>query len=145
MTEKVKIPSWYWVITIILLLWNITGLASFIMSAMATKADLMDSGYTEAQSDLMLSLPFWTKYMYLIATSTGLIAAIGLVAKKRFALPFFIISLIFAAIHHLYIYATTEALSVMPSMDKGMSILVISICILQILFSRSAKDKGWLN
>ena len=146
MTEKMKVPAWFWVVAVLLLFWNIMGILSFLGSVNATEESLIASGmYNAEQAALMMSFPSWTKYIYIAATATGLIGALGLILRKKFALPFFIISFILAAFHHIYIYASTDALNVMGNLDKIMSAVVIGLCLLQIWFSRFSIRKTWLS
>jgi len=146
MSEKMKIPGWFWAVTILLLLWNIMGILSFIGSINSTYESLIESGmYNSEQAELMMSFPSWTKFIYIAATATGLIGAISLILKRSLALPFFIISLVLAAFHHIYIYASTDALSIMGGLDKTMSVVVIGLCLLQVWFSRFSINKRWLQ
>ena len=146
MSEKINVPAWFWILAILFLLWNILGVLSFIGDLNSTKESLEAmEAYSDREIELMLSLPSWTKVFYGLATFSGLIGAIGLIMKKRFAVPLFVTSLCAAVFHHAYIYTTTEAMSVMQMPSKIMSLVVISTCVLQLWFSRKARSRAWLS
>jgi hypothetical protein len=76
MTSQInKIPTWFWIIAIISLLWNLMGVNSFIEMTFPTEESL--SKYDEAmQNHILTQYDTWTYIAFAIAVSGGILQAI---------------------------------------------------------------------
>lgn len=143
MMTTVKPPVWFWVVSVIALLWNLVGLLNYLNQAFNKVAllDAMDQGQREAFE----SIPAWATAAFAIAVFSGTLGCIGLLVRKKWARPLFIISLVAAMaqfIHWLFISNAVEAFG--PT-TYAMPILVVLIGIYLIFFSKKGIDKGWLT
>lgn len=142
-SQNTKIPAWYWILAILFLLWNLMGVGSFFMHVFVSQETL--DALPPAERELWLSYPFWTKIVFAMATFGGLLGAIGLVVKKKWARTAFIISLagiLPQMIHSLYF---TNSREVHGPGTEVMPMLIILIGIFLIWFSTFAIKKGWLK
>ncbi|BDW91517.1 MULTISPECIES: hypothetical protein [Flagellimonas] len=143
MTTTVKPPTWFWVVSIIALLWNLMGVFNYLNQAFNQQAIL--ETLDQAQREAFEGIPAWATAAFALAVFSGTLACIGLLLRKKWARPLFILSLLAAVvqfIHWLFISNAVEAFG--PS-TYAMPVIVIIIGIYLILFSKKGIEKGWLT
>ncbi len=143
MTNTVKPPTWFWVVSIIALLWNLMGVFNYLNQAFNQVAIL--ESLDQAQREAFESVPAWATAAFAIAVFSGTIGSIGLLLRKKWARPLFIVSLIAAVVqfaHWLFISNAVEAFG--PS-TYAMPVIVVVIGIYLISFSKKGIQKGWLK
>lgn len=139
-----KPTTLFWVIAILALLWNLMGITAFLMDTFAQ--EMMLEGYTQAQIDVAMAAPFWTKIAYGVATITGLLGAFMLLARKAWAVPLFLISLIASVFHSGYIIFGMDGMDTFGAFE-GL-ILPLIIIVLDVFFWQYAKRsraKNWIH
>ncbi|WP_036383153.1 hypothetical protein [Muricauda sp. MAR_2010_75] len=143
MNTSAKPPVWFWVVSVIALLWNLMGVFNYLNQAFNQVAIL--ESMDQAQREAFEGIPAWATAAFALAVFTGLIGSIGLLLCKKWAKPLFIVSLITAVaqfIHWLFISGAVEAFG--PS-TYTMPIIVVIIGIYLIFFSKQGIQKGWLK
>lgn len=143
MATLVKPPIWFWAVSVIALLWNLSGVYSYLDHAF-NQVEMLEN-MTQAQREAFESIPAWATACFAIAVFSGAIASIALLLRKKWAKSLFVISLIAAVaqfIHWLFISNAVEAFG--PS-TYTMPIIVVIIGSLLILFSKKAIQKSWLS
>lgn len=143
MNTSVKPPVWFWVVSVIALLWNLLGVMNYLNQAFNQVAlvEAMD----QAQREVFEGIPAWATAAFAIAVFSGTLASIGLLVRKKWARPLFIVSLVAVVIqfaHWLFISNAVEAFG--PS-TYGMPIVVVLIGIYLIFFAKKGIEKGWLK
>ena len=139
-----KIPVWFWIIAVIALLWNLMGAFAFVTDLMATPAVLAET-YTTEQIKFLDTYPSWTKIFYGLGTFGGLLASIGLLMRKRWALGFFSISLIAVLIQQGHSIFMTNAREVFgDGVALYFPIGIIAVAILLILFTKNSISRGYV-
>jgi len=93
-----KPTIWFWVLGVVILLWNLFGCSNYLMAAMATGDSLAAQGYTAEQVEFLLDMPALYLSIFALAVWSGLIAAILFLLRWRWAVPVFLFSLVFVAI-----------------------------------------------
>ena len=143
MMTSVKPPTWFWVVSVIALLWNLVGVFNYLNQAFNQVA-LLET-LDQAQREAFEGIPAWATAAFAIAVFSGTIASIGLLVRKKWAKPLFIISLIAAVaqfIHWLFISNAVEAFG---SSTYAMPVIIIVIGLYLISFSKKGIQKGWLK
>jgi hypothetical protein len=143
MNTSVKPPVWFWVVSFIALLWNLFGVMNYLNQAFNQVALL--EAMNQAQREAFEGIPAWATAAFAIAVFSGTLASIGLLVRKKWARPLFIVSLVAAVaqfIHWLFISNAVEAFG--PS-TYGMPIVVVLIGIYLIFFAKKGIEKGWLK
>ena len=139
-----SIPRTFWVIGIVALLWNLMGLASFFAQVMMS-ADVLAS-LPEEQQEMYIHTPIWLKAVHGIATVGGCLACVGLLLKKKWSMPLFMISLIAIVLQMGYSIFFTDASEILVAAQAYViPILVIGIGVFLWYYSKSANAKGWLS
>lgn len=139
----IKPTTSFWVIGIIALLWNLSGLMSFFMDVFMSAETL--AALTDEQRVLYESTPSWLKIFYGIAVIGGTLGCIALLIRKSFAIELFIISLVAVLIQMCYSLFLTNAVEVYGIISAIMPIVVIGIGVFLLWYARSAKTKGWIG
>lgn len=137
-----KIPVWFWIVAVLALLWNLMGAFAFITDLMATPAVLAET-YSAEEIAFLDTYPSWTKIFYGLATIGGLIACIGLLMRKRWALGMFCLSLVGVVVqqaHSIFMTNAREVFGDETALYFPIGILVIAIIL--IFFTKRCIDKG---
>jgi len=106
-----KIPIWFWIISVIALLWNLMGLIAFGTDLMMTPETIAET-YPPEQVEFLKTYPSWTKIFYGLATVCGFLGCIGLLFRKRWALGMFTFSLLGIIIQQAHSIFMTNAVEV---------------------------------
>ena len=88
---RTKAPILFWIITTLLLLWNLMGVLSFFMHTFISDEAL--AMLAENERELYASYPAWTSVVFAIAVFCGLFGSLGLLIRKKWSKIVFIISL----------------------------------------------------
>ena len=143
-TTVSTVPTWFTVVAVLALLWNLAGTGAFL--GQVTMSEEALAALPEAQAELMRATPSWINIVFGGAVLLGTLGCIGLLMKKKWALPLFVISLICVFIQNGYLNATTNVREVFGA---GMAVVMPSIVAIigvgLIVLSKKAIGRGWLN
>ena len=142
-TTQKKPPTWFWIISVIALLWNIMGVIAYLADAYMSVETLAE--LSQEQRMLYESRPAWVTGVFAIAVWGGLIGSIGLLVRKKWAYIMFIISLIAVLAQNVYQFFLSNTFDVLGSAAMAFPILIIIISILLILFSNWAKKNEFIG
>jgi hypothetical protein len=142
-STSIKPPTWFWVVSVIVLLWNLMGVSSYLMQAYTSIEQL--EAMSQAERALYENQPAWVTACFAIAVFSGTIAAIGLLLRKKWARPVFIISLLTATAQFIHWLFVTNSVEVYGSEAYIMPALVIIFGIYEIYFAKKGIKKGWLR
>lgn len=139
-----KIPTWYWIVATILLLWNLMGIASFYFHVFITDEAL--ALLPENEQALFGEYPMWTSIVFAIAVFGGALGTLGLLMKRKWAKPLLVLSLIAIVIQMSHSLFLTESMVVYGVAEAvTMPILVVLIAIYEILLANKAIRNGWIS
>ena len=141
--KTMKIPTWFWVISVTFLLWNLMGVMSFYMHTFITEEALM--ALPETERDLYGQYPLWVDILFGIAVFAGTLGSIALLMKKKWAKPLFILSFVTIIIQMFHNLFMTTAMEVYGPASVVMPILVVLIAGFLIWFSMHGIKKNWLQ
>jgi hypothetical protein len=142
--KNTKIPTWFWVVSIFFLLWNIMGVFSFFAHTLISDAAIAELPANERA--LYGEYPMWTTIVFAIAVFGGIIGAIGLVLKKKWSKTAFIVSLLAIIVqmtHNVFFTTSIEVYGTIQAVT--MPVLVVVIGIFLVWFSIYGIKKHWLN
>jgi len=140
--EQQKIPKWFWVVTVILLIWNLMGVANFFMHVTITEEALQ--AMTENERAMIENSPTWLLFAFGIAVFTGVGGCIALLMKKKVASLMFIVSLVASVLQMGY----SSSLAI--NMEDGTPMLIIAfmvivICVFLVWLAKHSTKKGWIT
>ena len=141
--QQKAVPTWYWVIAVLFLLWAVFGILSFF--AHATLSDEALGLMTEEQQALHARYPLWTYIVFGTAVFTGLAGSIALLLKKKAARLFFLISVIAVIIQMTHSLFIAGAMEVYGNEAAIFPTVIILVGFFELWFSGFAIRKGWIK
>ena len=132
-----KPPIWFWIVSVIALIWNAMGVKAYLEQAYNTES--YRAMYSEEQLDIAANMPAWVTAAFAIAVFTGALGAIGLLLRKSWAVKLWLLSLIAVIVQMGYTLINGYESSMV------MTIMILIFALLFLWFSRISKTKGWLT
>ena len=142
-SNLIKPPTWFWIVAVIALLWNIMGVVAYLGEAFMG-AEMMAS-LPQEQQDLYTSRPAWVTAAFAFAVFGGFLGSLFLLLKKSWATPLFIISLLGVIGQQIHNFFLSNMVEVMGSAAIIFPIIVLIIAIALIFFSRKATSNHWIG
>ncbi len=140
---KTSVPIWFWIISILALLWYLMDMSAFYMRVFMI--DEVIKSMPEKQQHLYQNMPQWVNIVFAAEVFGGVLGSLGLLLRKKWALPFFYISILGVLSQTFYIYFLSNAISSMGIAAIVMPLVAIGIGIVMILHTRSSIAKAWLR
>ncbi len=141
--EKIKPPIWFWIVSIVALLWNLMGVLAYLGEAyMSEEAFALLS---EGERTLYEARPAWVTGAFAIAVFAGALGCIGLLLRKKWAAMVLVISLLGVIGQQTYLFFMSDTFDVMGNSAMFMPITIIIVAILLIVLARSANKKMWMS
>jgi hypothetical protein len=140
--SKTKPPVWFWIISVIALLWNAMGVNAYIQQAY--KTDSFKAMYTEEQLDMIANTPAWATAAFAVAVFGGILGSLGLLLRKKWAKSLFILSLLGIIVQMTYNLFISKAMEVYGPGAVIMPILVLFVGVFLLWYSKKAIAKKWL-
>ena len=142
-TSSTKIPIWFWIVTIFMLLWNIMGVMTFFQYMFISDETL--AAMPDNERALYGEYPMWTNIVFAMAVFGGTMGSIGLLLKKKWARTMFIISLIGIIPQMIHNVFMTGSMEVYGPGSLIMPILVVVLGIFLLWFANYSIKKNWLS
>ena len=142
-SDKTSPPVWFWVISIIALLWYLMDMSAFFMRVFMTGDAIM--AMPENQQHLFQNFPLWVNIVFACEVFGGTLGCIGLLLRKKWALPLFVVSILGVLSQTSHIFFLTDAVSTMGAPAVVMPLVAILIGTGMIVLAKSAISKGWLR
>lgn len=138
-----QLPKWYFPVTIAALLWNLVGVGAFMSDILLTAEDV--AKMSADQQALYASRPTWAVAATGVAVLGGALGSLGLILRRRWALPLLSASLIGLVVQDVAMFVLSDVLKVYGSVVLGLQGLVLAIAVALLWFARVANAKGWLR
>ncbi len=135
-----KPPVAFWVISGVFLTWNLIGLMFYYMQVTMTP-EFMAENFSDVQVAFMMSTPAWATAGYATAVNAGVIAALLLLMRKRWAKAFFIASFAGVLVQDFDAFVLSGAIEVWGTSALYLPTVVIVICVAEIWYSHSVADR----
>ncbi len=138
-----KPPAWFWVVSVLALLWNLLGVMNYLGNAFMKEA--IKAEMTPEQVALMESTPAWVTAAFAIAVWFGAAGCVGLLLRKKWAKSTLGMSLIGVLVQTGYGFFMTNAAEVYGQTQAFIvPLMVIAIAVLLIFLARMAERKLWI-
>ena len=134
------IPAWYWAIAVAALLFEGLGTFLFVSNLTLDPATLpLD------QRSIFEATPQWMNLAWAVATGAGLIGAIGLLVRRRFAEPALLVSLLAVVVQVSGIFLVKQLRELTPEDHLIVPVTVLLIAYAFWQSAKLAKRRGWLR
>jgi hypothetical protein len=132
----------YIIISVFFLVWNLFGVFAFIVEM--TASEMITDPMNDTQLEMYLQRPSWYLIFYGIAVFAGFIAAIMLLARRRQAAFFALLSLLGVIVTTGYNFYSGAA-DLVEGADQIFLIGVPLISVFMLVYARHADKKGMLK
>ena len=140
---RTSLPVWFWVISIVALLWYLMDMSAFFMRVLMT--DDAIKAMPVNQQHFFQNIPLWVNIVFACEVFGGTLGCIALLLRKKWALLLFVVSILGVLSQTSYIWFLTSHVSALGAPAVVMPLLAILIGIGMIILARSAISKGWLR
>ena len=137
------IPRSFWIISSVALVWNLIGVARYVMQLRLTE-DML-TALPEAERALYMNIPTWATSAFAVAVVGGAIGCVLLLLRSVWAVPAFLISLLGVLVQMYHAFVIANAIDVLGPASALVPTLIVGIGVGLIWYARSAKEKGWLT
>mgnify|MGYP003146296186 FL=1 len=144
MNATTKPNTAFWIIAVIALLWNLSGVYLWLYEYFLITEEIRATLPPE-QVEIMASAPSWSMYVYGLAVFCGLLASVLLLMRKKMTVGVFLLSLIAVLILQLYWMFGMDIVDKMGPQSLIMPLIVIALAIFEYFYSKGAARNGWLT
>lgn len=134
-------PLWFGLVAILALLWELFGVATYLMHVGILPAQEM----SEIERNLAEGMPIWATAAYATAVFTGALGALGLLLGKRWAHPLLLLSLVALAIQFAWWLILSGAMTAIGSSAAVMPAVVTLVGALLVWLAGVGVGRGWLR
>ena len=131
-----KPPVWFWIISVLALIWNGMGVKQYLQQAYNTEA--FKSMVSAEELEMISQLPTWYTAVFAIAVFAGALGCILLLLRKKLAYFVLLLSLISVLFQMGYITFSMDMANIMTP-------FIVIAAVLLVLFSKHSKKKNWIN
>jgi hypothetical protein len=135
-------PKWFLPVAIAALVWNLLGCAAYLSDVMLTPEDV--AKMTANQQALYAARPAWSVAATAIAVWGGAAGCLGLIVRKRWAMPLLIASLAGVIVQDVSLFGLSRTAAQIPPVALVLQGLVLVIAIGLVLLARKAAARGWI-
>jgi hypothetical protein len=136
-------PKWVLIVGVVLILWNLGGASMFVLDMMKTPEDI--AALPRDQQLLWSQMPGWAWAAYGVGTIGGLLAAIGIVIRKKWAVHLAWVSLIAVIVNFLPVFFLSKGVDVWQPQYFVLPLVIFVIALFQLWLARKANSEGWTS
>ena len=143
MTQGNKPPVWFWVVSGIMLVWNLLGIGSFFQNVMMSEDEI--AAMSAAEQELYNSYPTWANIAFFVAVFGSSLGCLGLLLRKAWAKMVLVIGFLGIAIQMTYNVGIANTIEVYGPGSVSMPIMIIIFGLFLIWFANYGIKKNWLT
>lgn len=136
-----SMPKWVLITGVALILWNLGGASMFVLDMMKSPADI--AALPQDQQALWAQMPSWAWAAYGVGTIGGLLAAIGIVIRKKWAAHLALLSVIAVIVNFIPAFFLSEGVDVWQPKFYVFPLVIFAIALFQLWLARKANKQGW--
>ncbi len=143
MTTAKKPTTWFWILGVLLLIWNAMGAAAYLAQKLMPPQQM--AMMPEDQRVFLEMTPSWVTAAFALAVWGGLTASVLMLLRKAFAYLMFIGSLFGVLAQMFYNFVIAGAYKIYGTQGLVMPIIVLLIATYSIYFTAKSKAQGVLT
>jgi hypothetical protein len=144
-TPRASAPWWHWVVSVVALLWNGYGGYDYWMSKTQGDAYYRSQGATDAQIAFMHGYPMWMQVVYAIGIWGGVLGAVLLLIRSRYAVHSLAASLAAFVVSLIYTYFLSDGGKIQGQTGVIMQCVILASCILFAWYAWAMAKRGVLR
>jgi hypothetical protein len=138
-----RTPWHLWLVGVLALLWNAMGAFDYLMTE--TRNEGYMGRFTPEQLEYFYGFPAWLVAFWAIAVWGGVLGAILLLLRKRFAVETFLVSFVAMVVTTIRNYLFSDGLEAAGGSGLVFSVVIFVVALLLYLYARAMKNKGVLT
>ena len=144
MAIGVRPPVWFWVVTVLLVLWEAMGCFACVMQFRLGAAAM--GPVDDWSLKYYAALPVWYNWVYAVGTFGGLLGGLALLMRQRLAAALFWISFVAVIVMFGYAFAATDLIA-----HKGLAqvlpfpLFIAAVGAFSIWFAGFCAKRGWMR
>jgi len=139
-SARPSVPAWFWALAVGALLFEGAGALLYANSLTLDPATLpLD------QRAIYDATPQWMAIAWAVAIGTGLIGAVGLILRRRFAEPALLLSVIAVAVQFSGIFLVRQLRELTPEEHLLVPVIILVLAYAIWQFAKLSRRKGWLS
>ncbi len=142
--DSVKVPAAHWIIAGAALLWNLMGLALYVMGV-STTPEQMAAQYSPQQIALLEAVPAWATSANAIAVNAGVLACVLLLFRKSAAFWLFVVSIAGLMVQDINAFVLQNTIGAFGMVPLYIQITVMAVAIAMVFYTRTATARGLLK
>jgi hypothetical protein len=139
-----RTPAHLWIVAVLATIWNAFGCFDYLMTQ--TRNERYLAGFTDPQRVYFDSFPMWMEAAWAFGVWGGLAGSLLLLARSRYAVAAFAVSLAGLAISTLYQYVLSTP---PPEMTSGamlaMNLVIWAVAIALLIYAMRMRKRGVLR
>ena len=140
----VRPPVWFWLVSVVLLLWEAMGVWSW-WEQVTRGAAAMGATPTDYDLRYYAALPAWYAWLYGAAVWTGLAGGALLLARKQAARPIYTISLLATVAMFAWTFLATDLIAAKGIWVSYFPAAIIAIGAFSLWWAGYGVRRGWLR
>jgi len=136
-------PTWFMVVSVVLLIWNLLGVMAYIAQVMMSPEAL--AALPDDQRQLIESTPAWATAAFAVAVNFGALGCLLLVLKKNLAGLFLQLSLAGVLVQLFHAFFMSNSYEVFGPGGMVMPVMVLIIAIYLVILAARAKAHRWTS
>jgi hypothetical protein len=139
-----KPPRSYWVVAVLALAWMLLGVVAWTFDLMTDEQAV--AGMSEPQRQLYAARPGWLFGVYAVAIFSGLLGAVGLLMRKRWAVMLLTLSLVAIVIQFGYTFLGMNAIGLLgPGEALPFPLVIFAIGVALLWFASRSRRSGYIS
>ena len=143
MTEKTSPPKWFWIVSVVALIWNAIGVNEYLALVYMTPETL--ASLPKEEQALCQNIPAWAIGAFAIAVFAGTIGSLLLLLRKRLSKIVLILSLAAIVVQMVYNLFISKSIEVYGPGRAIMPVMVLLVGIGLVWLAKAGEEKGWLS
>lgn len=136
-------PRGYWIVGFLALMWNLIGVMTYVMTVTMSQETI--DGMPDAERALSRDVPAAVSAAYAIAVFGGTLGSLGLLYRKAWTLPVFIVSLVAIVVQMGHAVFVSTLLEVQGAGAAVLPMLIVGVAVFLVWYAMRARRSGWLG
>jgi len=145
-TTRRRAPILYWVSAVALLLWALGGASIYVAYFTESPAEFAESAEAaanrEAYAEYVANIPAWAIAVGIGAALTRLLGASCLLLRRTWALPFYVLSMVFFMVALYRAFVLADVAGVMSGPHIATEIVFLGLSVFAVWMAHWSKSKG---
>jgi hypothetical protein len=138
-----KSPTWFMVVSAVVLVWNLLGVMKYIALVMMSPETL--AAFPDEQRQLIENTPAWATAAFAVAVNFGVLGCLLLLLKRNLAGLFLQLSLAAVVVQMFHAFVMSKSFEVFGPGGLVMPVMVIVIAIYLVTLAAKAKAHRWTS